>query len=60
MPFRSIFEPGCNVGRDLERLRHQNRSLELIGMAINEAAVADGRERCGLESLGARPPRTAC
>jgi Methyltransferase domain len=46
---RSIFEFGCNVGRNLERLRHVVPNLELAGTDINEGAVAEGRARYGLD-----------
>jgi SAM-dependent methyltransferase len=47
---QSVFEFGCNVGRNLEQLRqHVDPALDLVGLDINEAAVADGRDRYHLD-----------
>jgi SAM-dependent methyltransferase len=46
---RSVFEFGCNAGRNLAHLRKFLPAARLSGTDVNAAAIAHGRARYGLE-----------
>ena len=46
---RRVVEFGCNVGRNLRALRAAAPDMELVGIDVNEQAVAWGRRKYGLD-----------
>jgi len=49
-PIRSVLEFGCNVGRNLHLIsRSLTPAPRVVGLDINEAALADGRRAYGLD-----------
>lgn|GEM_PF-2486139 len=45
----SVLEFGCHAGRNLEAIRQRLPNAELVGIDINAAAIAAGRERFKLD-----------
>jgi SAM-dependent methyltransferase len=45
----SVLEFGCNVGRNLAAIAEAAPEARLVGLDVNEAAVAAGREQTGLD-----------
>lgn len=49
MGAKRVLEFGCHAGRNLAAIRARLPDAELVGLDINAAAVAAGRERYGLD-----------